>query len=459
MSPRSADRLGRRPPWRRRLALTLAESAETVKSPSCSLRLFRSVTRRKAVAMLSNPYTPGGRPRVFVGRADERRWLRNRLARVVAYGEMMGPLAVTTGPRGVGKTSLMRDLQAQAQEGGFVVAWVSGVKQQPFLADVVDRVTHALDRAGRLEKPARARVQEVGVEVGVGLAKVSATIARGSDSAEAGASPALVGPVEDFFHTASHLVRDAGGAGLLVIIDELHAPLLPRNDRDSTADPRASLDAAVLLNAVQNMEGEREEYPLGVIGAGLPETKAYLTPAATFGERTHEMVLHELDENTARQVLTEPARSLGVTWTPEALTAATRAGGGYPQSLQTIGAATWDAAEPDDGDTITLADLKAGRTVSDAGLESMFRARWEVATAYERAFLQAMARHTDTETDRAAVAAALGVDTDALGMHRRSLISKGIIEAPRHGVLRFTIPGFAAYVRSLDDNPDAPRGL
>lgn len=110
---------------------------------------------------------------MFVGREDERRWLRDRLARVVAYGEMMGSLAVATGPRGVGKTSLMRDLQAQAQESGFVVAWVAGVKQQPFLADVVDRVTRALDRAGRLEKSGRARVQEVGVEVGVGLAKVS----------------------------------------------------------------------------------------------------------------------------------------------------------------------------------------------------------------------------------------------------------------------------------------------
>jgi len=67
-----------------------------------------------------------------------------------------------------------------------------------------------------------------------------------------------------------------------------------------------------------------------------------------------------------------------------------------------------------------------------------------------------MARHTDTETDRAAVAAELGVDTDALGMYRRSLISKGIIESPRHGSLRFTIPGFAAYVRTLDEDSDGP---
>ncbi len=217
----------------------------------------------------------------------------------------------------------------------------------------------------------------------------------------------------------------------------------------------------MLLNAVQNMEGERENYPLGVVGAGLPETKAYLTRAATFGERTHELVLRELDDVTARAVLSEPARQLRVTWAPAALETAAASGGGYPQSLQTIGAATWDAAQPEEGATITLRDLEAGRTASEAGIASLFRARWEVATGPERAFLQAMARHSDTEVERGTVAAELGVETDALGMTRRSLISKGIVEAPRHGMLRFTIPGFAAYVRTLDEDadpaaPDAP---
>lgn len=400
--------------------------------------------------MLPNPYTPSGRPRVFVGRDDERRRLRDRLARVVAYGEMMGPLALTTGPRGLGKTSLLRDVQAQAQASGFIVAWASGVRHQPFLADVVDRVTRALSRAGHLSKPGRAsRIQEVGVEVGVGLAKVSAKITRPEDAS--GGSPALVGPVEDFFHSASNLVREAGGAGLLLVIDELHAPLQSRREREYDPDLRAVLDAAVLLNAVQNMEGEREEYPLGVIGAGLPETKAYLTGAATFGERTHELVLHELDQTTARAVLTEPARQLDVSWDPAALDVAARAGGGYPQSLQIIGAATWDVAQPAEGGNITLSDVERGRATSDADIASLFQARWDVATDAEKALLLAMARHTDSEIDRGAVAAEMGVGTEALGMPRRSLISKGIIEAPRRGMLRFTIPGFASYVRAQDD--------
>lgn len=407
--------------------------------------------------MEPNPYTPSGRPRVFVGRETERRRLRDRLARVVAYGEMMGPLTVVTGPRGLGKTSLLRDAQAQATESGFVTAWVSGVKYQPFLADVVDRVTHALAEAGHLPTSGRGtRVQEIGVELGVGLAKVSAKLARPEEASEG--APALVGPVEDFFQRASNLVREGGGAGLLLLIDELHAPLQSRREREYDPDPRAVLDAAILLNAVQNMDGDRERFPLGVIGAGLPETKAYLTRAATFGERTLEFVLHEFDRKTAEAVLIAPARQLEVGWDDDALDAAAAAAGGYPQSLQIIGAATWDAASPERGGRLTLADLEAGRAASEADIASLFQARWDVATDAEKVLLRAMATHTDSEVERATVAASLGVDTDALGMARRSLISKGIIEAPRRGVLGFTVPGFAAFVRAQEDAVDPRPG-
>lgn len=149
-------------------------------------------------------------------------------------------------------------------------------------------------------------------------------------------------------------------------------------------------------------------------------------------------------------MLVEPAEQLNVRWDEEALSAAVGAAGGYPQSLHIIGSATWDAAQPAEGDTLTLAHLTEGRETSDADLASLFRARWEVATKAEKDMLRAMADLTDTETERGAVASELGVDTESLGMTRRSLISKGIIEAPRRGILRFTIPGFADWVRAQD---------
>jgi hypothetical protein len=402
---------------------------------------------------LPNPYTPSDRPRVFVGRDAERDRLRGRLARVAAYGEMMGPLVVVTGPRGVGKTSLLRDVASQAEQDGFVVAWVAGVKHQPFLGELVDRVTRALERAEVVTASTGVRVGQLGVELNAGIAKISARIERTHDGA---APTALVGPLEDFLGHASALVRERGGAGLVVMIDELHAPLESGRERDYAPDPGAVLDAAVLLNAIQDMGAERERYPIGVVGAGLPQTKGLLTRAATFGERSHEIVLGELDDGTAAQVLTAPAEQLRVTWDDAALAAAVTAADGYPQSLQIIGSATWDAARPASGDTLTLADLERGWETAQNDLVSLFEARWSVATESERAFLVAMAGLDGPVVRRGAIADALGVPTEALGMVRRNLINKGIVEDAGRGLLRFTVPGFDRFVLAQD--PPLPRG-
>ena len=97
-------------------------------------------------------------------------------------------------------------------------------------------------------------------------------------------------------------MRGRGGAGLLVFIDELHA---------ASAD-----DLSILLNALQNLDGEREDNPLAVVTAGLPVTPEAITRAATFGERSTFVPLDLLSEVDARAVLTAPAEALEVTWAP-----------------------------------------------------------------------------------------------------------------------------------------------
>jgi hypothetical protein len=392
----------------------------------------------------ANPYTPSARPRVFVGRDQERGLLRDRLARIAAYGEMMGPLTIVTGPRGVGKTSLLRDVAAQAEQDGFIVAWSSCVKQRTFLAEVTGSVTRALERAEATSMPGRTN-SKITVELRAGLARVAAEFTQASRS-ETG----RIGPLLDFFESASRLVRARGGAGLVMMIDELHAPLESGSDRRYQPDPEAATEAAVLLNVVQQMDAERERFALGVLGAGLPQTKGLLTRAATFGERSHELVLGELDEQTSAAVLTTPAEAMGVQWAAEALREAVATAHGYPQSLQVLGAATWDAARPDPGATLTLADFHAGLVAARRDLTSMFEARWSITTTAERSFLTAMARLGDQAVRRQALAEAMGVATTALSIPRQNLINKGVIEEAGRGLLRFTVPGFAAFVRERD---------
>ena len=102
--------------------------------------------------MLPNPYAPGELPRVLAGREQQQDRIRGYLSRIGTYGEMGGPLLVFLGPRGVGKTSLLREAQRDAEEHGFITAWVACRRNAPFLPDLVSRVGKA-DRDPRTSSP------------------------------------------------------------------------------------------------------------------------------------------------------------------------------------------------------------------------------------------------------------------------------------------------------------------
>lgn len=391
---------------------------------------------------LRNPYTPGGVPRYFVGRVEELGLVRDRLRRVVEDGEMADPTLVFTAPRGLGKTSLLRVARDEARAQGLAVAWVSCVKDTPFLPDLHSAVAKALREVDAAAGGERAgRLESLEVEIGLPGARVAAGVRTGAQeiSPPAGA----VSAVEDLLHEAATAARDRGGAdlgaGLLVVIDELHAcPLV---------------ETAVLLNAIQNLAGDRDQNPLAIVAAGLPSTPGHLTRAATFGERSQFAPLPRLDQRTAADVLVAPAAAVGVPWSTQALAAVEGAADGFPYFLQLLGAATWDAAEPEAGTTLTADHVRAGASRARAQVVAMFQARWEAATALEREFMQAMADNGDDQVPRARIAAAMNRSTEAISLPRDRLIDKGIIEPAGRGLLRFTLPGFAAYARGEDVPP------
>lgn len=392
----------------------------------------------------ANPFTPGQLPRVFAGRAAELRRIEDRLARVVTFGELGGPLLVFHAPRGIGKTSLLRTGQARAEELGFVTAWVACTRDRPVLPELVGSVRSALERAESLPRGGagnrwRKRLDKVSVEVGLPGAKVSADVVAAAAAPEP-ADPlgrAPVGALEALLHDAAALVRRGGGAGLLVLVDELHVALPD--------------DMSILLNTLQNLDGQRTDNPLAVVSAGLPVTPEALTRAATFGERSTFVALDVLNDTDARAVLTAPAAAVGVSWTDGALDAIVAEARGYPYLLQLIGSSTWDAARPAAGDRLGLPDVRRGLPEARDQLAAMHRARWGAATPVEQAFLAAMAATGDDNVTRAAIAAGMGRDSRSISAPRERLIEKGVIEPVGHGLVRFTLPGFGAFVRGLDE--------
>ncbi len=396
--------------------------------------------------MQPNPYTPGQVPRVLAGRDREKDRIRGYLSRVVTFGELGGPLLVFHAARGVGKTSLLRDAQRDAHELGFVSAWVSCARRQRFLPELVDRVGRALEAAEVLPPRDRARwrtrLEKLSLQVGPPGAKVTAELSRKEPSG-VGSPAAPIAAVEDLLHEAAELVRARQGAGLLVLFDELHAA------------GRGEL--ATLLNALQNLDGDRAANPIAVFGAGLPSTPEELTRAATFGERSAFVELSLLDGAASEEALVVPAAALDVTWEPGALAAVEGQARGYPYFLQLMAHAAWEAAAPDPGDRICAAAVEAALPAAREQLRAMYRARWRAASPLEQQLMAAMAAVGTGAVARADVAAAMGRDSRTISVPRDRLLDKGVIESAGHGLLRFTLPGFDDYVRD-QHGPDGQPG-
>ena len=140
----------------------------------------------------------------------------------------------------------------------------------------------------------------------------------------------------------------------------------------------------------------------------------------------------------------EPAAAEGVRWQGRALQHVLTAAAGYPYFLQQFGQETWRTAE---GETLTLADARVGVAAGLHALDNgFFRSRWDRATRTEQEYLRALALDGGDPSATADIATRMARAVTSLGPARASLIGKGLIYAPEHGVVAFTVPGMAEFI-------------
>lgn len=385
--------------------------------------------------MTPSPYTPGAAPHVLAGRREQIDAAEADVALVVTYGRFHGRVRVDIGSRGVGKTSLLKSVRESAAAAGLVTVWVTARADESLVASLVHGLARELDRIG-IDVGGRAswreRVQGLTVELGAGPAKAGVELDLGpSATTGTGAASAAFG---DLVTTASSAARERGSGGLCLIVDEIQAA--PRTD------------LRTLAYAWQELQNALPEPAAVMFAAGLPNAPDVLTSAVTFSERFAFRTLERLGAADAADALLVPSAEHDVTWDPALLAAVVDLAQGYPYFLQLYGDALWRTARPDAGDVLGVDHLAAARRQVEAELETMFRARWAKAAPGERRLLAAMAALGDDDVRRGDVAERLGVTTNDLSVPRRSLIDKGLIEVAARGMLRFTVPGFAEFVRT-----------
>lgn len=236
---------------------------------------------------------------------------------------------------------------------------------------------------------------------------------------------------------------------LLTLVTDLAAAMKERGTGVAVfIDEMQDLDSATLaaLCAVAHQASQRT-LPFMICGAGLPSLPRILSEAKSYSERLFEYrAIGALSRTHASRALLDPSAEEGVMWEPQAASAVLDASDGYPFFIQELGQATWEAAEGPD--IITIADARVGVAEGRYRLDvGFFLSRWERATQAERAYLSAMAQDGAGPSLTKDVADRLGRVTTSLGPTRANLIAKGLIFAPEHGRIAFTVPGMAEFIK------------
>ncbi|WP_312875835.1 ATP-binding protein [Arthrobacter terrae] len=360
---------------------------------------------------MQNPFKPtaGARPPLLVGREN----LRQDFAESLENGPgAPGLLSIFTGPRGIGKTVMLGEVEDEAIEHGWIV--ISETATAGLVARIADAVRTASEEMG--DGPVGRRV----TGVTIGPIRVDTQ---------------LPPPREVHWRRrVTDLLTTLGefGTGLLISVDEIHAV-----DRSELSEL-----AAVVQHLI------RESLPVGLAMAGLPKAVDDLLAegVSTFLRRAERYNLHATSIPEVKEAFRETFQDSGVVVDDEHLDMLAAATGGYPFLIQLVGYHVWSQARRAGG-TVTATALTAGLEKAKRRMgATVLQSAYGALSAVDQSYLLAMAED-DGPSSTAKVASRLGVDLVYGAQYRIRLIAAGAIEPTGHGYVDFAVPTFREFLR------------
>lgn len=395
--------------------------------------------------MALSPYTPGSVPMKLPGRTETLQQFRQAAQRIASEGRFVPRVHVDHGPRGVGKTSLLREAQRIFRGYDIRTVLITADPGEDLVRSLLAELRLAVGTGPRLRQTARDAIDSATLSLGApGLASATVTVAPPEARAAASAKE---------FQRALRAALDAvvgdGDAGLVLLIDEIQE-----------ADATSLRTIAYAWQEMNPLDVSDQGQPrTALFAVGLPGAPSTITRAVTFSERFSFQPLHGLSEAGAREALESTATDVGVRWERAALDRGVTESAGYPYKVQLIGDLAWRAAErrlESDGlgptDVITLDDVRAALPGVDAEMLTLFRSRWRSASAKQREMLVGIAQLGGEDVRRGVLADTLGATTRSISVTRQRLLDKGLVDANKHGHLSFTVPGFTAFVLDQVEN-------
>ena len=382
----------------------------------------------------TNPYFPGAgtRPPELAGRdeilADVRVAIRRNKLGAPARNFMF------FGLRGVGKTVLLGELRAIAEEEGAVTDLVEVSANERLsitMITILRKVLLRLDRGARVSEQVKHSLRVLKSFVGAIRVKYHDIEFSIDVDSEAGVADSgiLTRDLAEVF-VASGEAAKARESAIVILIDEIQN--LPADELEA------------LIMAVHSTS--QRSLPFMIIGAGLPSIVKMAGDAKSYAERLFEYPkINSLDKKEARRALVKPAAASEVRFENEAVDAIIEHTKGYPYFLQEWGYQAWNAAT---GSPIKITDVRKASDLAIKRLdENFFLSRYERLSNPQKDYLRAMAELGPGPHNTSDIAEAMKKTQQRLGSTRDGLITGGMIYSSRWGEVAFTVPLFDEFLK------------
>lgn len=380
---------------------------------------------------VKNPYRPGAgtRPLVLAGRDVEIDKAKTLLLSVKEGAPQRSLMLY--GLRGVGKTVLLNHIETMAERFAFRVEHIEMSETDDFRRVVAKATRKLLLSISAIENLKDKAKKALGV-----LKAFSIAIPNGPELKID--VDALVG------------VGDSG---------DLNSDLVDLVVALGEAAREAEQPICLLIDEVQYLNEEaisgliaashrisQKGLPVVFVCAGLPQIAALTGDARSYAERLFEFIpITTLEAESAAEAFTGPSLERGVEFTKEVIEDVISITEGYPYFLQEFGKHIWNAAR---SSPISTDDALDGKAVAVDSLDqSFFKVRIDRATKAEREFMKAMASLGKGPYKMGDVAKKRGVEINSISPVRATLISKGFVYSPAHGLIEFSVPQFDDFIR------------
>lgn len=385
--------------------------------------------------MFGNPYTPGAGcvPPFLAGRDSMLNSAQSALEHLKEGYPQRSILFY--GLRGVGKTALLNAIEEFADNLGVTNAHIEATEDRQFikrLVTVLGRCARSISVTEAL-KEMRSRCLKLLESVTFTYAPIENNISMSLSPDDNLASGDLADDLTELIVLLGKIASKSHNA-LCIFIDE--AQII------STEHARALISAVHRCNQLR--------LPVMLCCAGLPKAIEVMNKACSYSERMFEYVkVDRLLPDEAMAAISEPAKDLGVQYSPDALASIVKSTSGYPYYIQEYCSVIWDGLR-ENTRSIELEDVIHAKDAFLSKLDGgFFEGRYSRCSPSERRFMLAMTECATTPCVISEVAEKMKKSVQQISPFRATLIDKGIIYAPARGEVDFTVPMFDDYLRRV----------